>query len=152
MVLDPVNQNILFYGAGLGDYYLNIQDAYQNDMAPSSFTYFNGYGPSSDTATDPNNGHLFRFGRTVVLNAYFKRKSGSNNGAYTDFFQLPAWARPAQTAFVYLVLAQGFATYAGQGYVYNTGKVHSGAIGGGVGKDGGEYQVFGVWQGVDITS
>jgi hypothetical protein len=152
MILDPVNQNIVFQAADLGDYYLNIQDAYQNDMAPSSFTYFNGYGPSSDTATDPNNGHLFRFGRTVVLNAYFKRKSGSNNGAYTDFFQLPAWARPAQTAFVYLVLAQGFATYAGQGYVYNTGKVHSGAIGGGVGKDGGEYQVFGVWQGVDITS
>jgi phage minor structural protein len=152
MILDPVNQNIMFHGAGLGDYYLNIQDAYHNDMAPSSFTYFNGYGPSSDNATDPNNGHLFRFGRTVVLNAYFKRKSGSNNGAYTDFFQLPVWARPAQTAFVYLVLAQGFSTYAGQGYVYNTGKVHSGAIGGGVGSNGGEYQVFGVWQGVDITS
>ncbi|MFT8581843.1 MAG: phage tail spike protein, partial [Schleiferilactobacillus perolens] len=30
MILDPVNQNIVFYGADLGDYYLNIQDAYQN--------------------------------------------------------------------------------------------------------------------------
>ncbi|MFT8412288.1 MAG: phage tail spike protein [Schleiferilactobacillus perolens] len=153
IMIDPITLEINFQGLGLtGDYFLSIQDAYQNDMAPSSFTYFNGYGPSSDTASDPNNGHLFRFGRTVVLNTYFKRKNGTNNGAYTDFFQLPAWARPAQTAFVYLVLAQGFATYAGQGYVYNTGKVHSGAIGGGVGKDGGEYQVFGVWQGVDITS
>lgn len=91
-VIDPVNSSISFYTPGLGDNYLNIQDAVYNVGDQYSCGWPDG------TSVYNNNFSIVRKGHFVFVSGYVHTAGPVSSGSY--IVSLPSWAIPVNSLVV----------------------------------------------------